>query len=318
MRAVLATRNEHKLRELSELLRRVELEPLPPDVRAAAGDGHHLRRQRAGEGARGGHRHRHARDRRRLGDRGRRARRRARACWSARYAGEGATDEENLAKLLREVPADDRRVSYVCALVYVEPGGREEVVHGRCDGMLADEPRGDGGFGYDPAFVPSDLRRRPHHGRARPRREGRDQPPRPGRPGARPQAPGPQDDDARPPAGGSGGDDCDERRWRQRSMLTGAAVATTRAVGPDAQVPRKDSAAAVSIASNALLIVLKLAAAAVTGSIAILTEAAHSSIDLIASVVAFYSVRKADEPADEDHPTATRRSRTSPRRSRGC
>ena len=92
------------------------------------------------------------------------------------------------------------------------------------------------------------------------------------------------------------------RRWRQRSMLAGAAVATTRAVGPDAQVPRKDSAAAVSIASNAILIVLKLAAAAVTGSIAILTEAAHSSIDLIASVVAFYSVRKADEPADEDHP----------------
>jgi len=85
-------------------------------------------------------------------------------------------------------------------------------------------------------------------------------------------------------------------------MLTGAAMATSRAVGPDAQVPRKDSAAAVSIASNAILIVLKLAAAAVTGSIAILTEAAHSSIDLIASVIAFYSVRKADEPADEDHP----------------
>ena len=67
-------------------------------------------------------------------------------------------------------------------------------------------------------------------------------------------------------------------------------------------MPRKDRAAAVSIVSNALLIVLKLAAAAITGSIAILTEAVHSSIDLIASVVAFFSVRKADEPADEDHP----------------
>ena len=87
-----------------------------------------------------------------------------------------------------------------------------------------------------------------------------------------------------------------------RGLLAGAAVATTRGVGPDAQMPRKDRAAAVSIASNALLIVLKLAAAAITGSIAILTEAMHSGIDLIASVVAFYSVRKADEPADEDHP----------------
>jgi cation diffusion facilitator family transporter len=73
-------------------------------------------------------------------------------------------------------------------------------------------------------------------------------------------------------------------------------------VGAAAGAPRKDRAAAVSIVSNALLIALKLAAAAVTGSIAILTEAAHSSIDLIASVIAFFSVRKADEPADADHP----------------
>src|SRR5215213_10221838 len=78
--------------------------------------------------------------------------------WSARYAGEGASDEENLAKLLSEVPAGgDRRVAYVCALAYVEPGGREELVHGRCEGTLALEPRGDGGFGYDPAFVPDDY-----------------------------------------------------------------------------------------------------------------------------------------------------------------
>jgi cation diffusion facilitator family transporter len=81
-------------------------------------------------------------------------------------------------------------------------------------------------------------------------------------------------------------------------------LAPWRAVGPEAQggVPRKDRAAAVSIVSNALLITLKLAAAAITGSIAIITEAAHSSIDLIASVIAFYSVRKADQPADADHP----------------
>jgi cation diffusion facilitator family transporter len=64
----------------------------------------------------------------------------------------------------------------------------------------------------------------------------------------------------------------------------------------------KSGAAALSIASNALLIALKLAAGAITGSIAIVTEAVHSLIDLVASVVAFVSVRKADEPADADHP----------------
>lgn len=64
----------------------------------------------------------------------------------------------------------------------------------------------------------------------------------------------------------------------------------------------KSGAAALSIASNALLIVLKLAAGAITGSIAILTEAIHSLVDLVASIVAFVSVRKAEEPADADHP----------------
>lgn len=64
----------------------------------------------------------------------------------------------------------------------------------------------------------------------------------------------------------------------------------------------KSGAAGLSIASNALLIAIKLAAGAITGSIAIVTEAVHSLIDLVASVVAFVSVRKADEPADADHP----------------
>ena len=64
----------------------------------------------------------------------------------------------------------------------------------------------------------------------------------------------------------------------------------------------KSGAAALSIASNSTLIALKLAAGAITGSIAIVTEAAHSGIDLLASVIAFVSVRKADEPADADHP----------------
>ncbi len=64
----------------------------------------------------------------------------------------------------------------------------------------------------------------------------------------------------------------------------------------------KSGAAGLSIASNAVLIAIKLAAGAITGSIAIVTEAVHSLIDLVASVIAFVSVRKADEPADADHP----------------
>ena len=72
--------------------------------------------------------------------------------------------------------------------------------------------------------------------------------------------------------------------------------------GATGQRSRKSSAAALSIASNCGLIALKLAAGAITGSVAIITEAMHSSIDLIASIVAFVSVRQADKPADEDHP----------------
>src|SRR5437868_13958811 len=63
----------------------------------------------------------------------------------------------------------------------------------------------------------------------------------------------------------------------------------------------KARTAALSIASNSTLIVLKVVAGTITGSVAILTEAVHSSIDLVASIVAFFSVRKADEPADETH-----------------
>jgi cation diffusion facilitator family transporter len=65
---------------------------------------------------------------------------------------------------------------------------------------------------------------------------------------------------------------------------------------------RKTRAAWISIASNSTLIVLKIAAGVITGSVAIITEAVHSSIDLVASIVAYFSVRKADEPADESHP----------------
>ena len=157
MRLVLATRNEHKLRELSGIMAPHELEALPEGVRLPPETGttfadNALGKARAAAAATG--RPAVADDSgieaTALGG--------GPGVWSARYAGDGASDEENLAKLLSEVPEDgDRRVAYVCALAYVEPGGREEVVHGRCEGVLAREPRGSGGFGYDPAFVPDDY-----------------------------------------------------------------------------------------------------------------------------------------------------------------
>ncbi|HSC03430.1 MAG TPA: cation diffusion facilitator family transporter [Solirubrobacteraceae bacterium] len=63
----------------------------------------------------------------------------------------------------------------------------------------------------------------------------------------------------------------------------------------------KTRTAALSVVSNSCLILLKVVAGSITGSVAILTEAVHSSIDLVASMVAFFSVRKAGEPADESH-----------------
>ena len=78
---------------------------------------------------------------------------------SARYGGEGASDEENLDKLLREITAagDERRAAYVCALALVDADGAERVFEARCEGRMIDRPRGEGGFGYDPAFVPEDT-----------------------------------------------------------------------------------------------------------------------------------------------------------------
>ncbi|HEY1450198.1 MAG TPA: non-canonical purine NTP pyrophosphatase [Solirubrobacteraceae bacterium] len=75
---------------------------------------------------------------------------------SARYAGEHATDGQNLEKLLREAPAGSE-LEYVCAIAYVDPHGEiEQLFEGRCTGRLAASPRGERGFGYDPAFLPDD------------------------------------------------------------------------------------------------------------------------------------------------------------------
>lgn len=79
--------------------------------------------------------------------------------YSARYAGEAASDSDNLDKLMRELAGEqDRSVEYVCAIAVVDPGtGEEAVFEGRCAGVMIDHKRGDGGFGYDPAVVPSDY-----------------------------------------------------------------------------------------------------------------------------------------------------------------
>ncbi len=73
---------------------------------------------------------------------------------SARYAGLEATDQENLDKLIREAPPGSG-LRYVCALAYVDPeNGTERVFFGDSRGRLASDPRGERGFGYDPAFLP--------------------------------------------------------------------------------------------------------------------------------------------------------------------
>jgi XTP/dITP diphosphohydrolase len=156
MRLVLASRNDHKLRELAALMAPHELEPLPGDVElppetATTFAGNALIKARAAAVAT---------DRPALADDSGIAASAlggAPGVFSARYAGEHATDEENLAKLLREVPpGGDLRVAYVCVLAVVDPDGGELLAEGRCEGELTHEPRGEGGFGYDPAFVPAD------------------------------------------------------------------------------------------------------------------------------------------------------------------
>jgi XTP/dITP diphosphohydrolase len=75
---------------------------------------------------------------------------------SARYAGERASDEQNLAKLLAEAPPDSP-LRYVCVIAHADPeGGGVRLFEGRCTGRLAPAPRGERGFGYDPAFLPDD------------------------------------------------------------------------------------------------------------------------------------------------------------------
>ena len=156
-RVVVATRNEHKLRELQEILDSLELVPLPPDVVLPPEDAETFA-ENALDKARAAHA---ATGMPAIADDsgieagaldGRPGPR------SARFAGPDATDEENLDLLLSELAdKEDRSVAYVAALAYVDERGDERLVEGRCEGMLAKTPRGTGGFGYDPAFIPVDT-----------------------------------------------------------------------------------------------------------------------------------------------------------------
>jgi XTP/dITP diphosphohydrolase len=154
---LLSTRNAHKLREFERLLApggwSVDALPddvqLPPEV-ADTFEGNALPKARTAAGATG---------RAAIADDsgieaaaldGRPGVR------SARFAGEHASDEENLELLLASAPAGSA-LRYVCALVYVDPArDLERVFFGYCTGTLAAEPRGTRGFGYDPAFLPDD------------------------------------------------------------------------------------------------------------------------------------------------------------------
>jgi XTP/dITP diphosphohydrolase len=157
MKLVLATRNEHKLREFGRMLPGHELIPLPEDVELPPEDGETFA-ENAAEKAVAAY---HATGVPSFaddsgieasalgGDPGIR---------SARFAGEGATDQDNLDKLLREVAAaGDRSARYVCSLVYVPGPGEPILFEATCQGRLIDDPRGERGFGYDPAFVPDET-----------------------------------------------------------------------------------------------------------------------------------------------------------------
>jgi XTP/dITP diphosphohydrolase len=159
VRLLLSTHNEHKRREFERMLRAsaetVELEMLEPEFELPPEDGetfaeNALGKARAAAAAFG--RPTIADDSgieaAALGG--------APGVRSARYAGEDASDGENLAKLLREAPAGSA-LRYVCVIAYVDPHANvERLVEGTCSGTLAAEPRGERGFGYDPAFLPDD------------------------------------------------------------------------------------------------------------------------------------------------------------------
>ncbi len=152
---LLATRNAHKVRELARLLAPYGVDPLPEAVVLPPETGtsyaeNAAAKARAAAAATG---------RAALADdSGIEAAALAGApgVRSARFAGPAATDAENLARLRRDAPPGSA-LRYVCVVAWAEPpGGEERTFAGVCRGTLAAAPRGAGGFGYDPAFLPDE------------------------------------------------------------------------------------------------------------------------------------------------------------------
>ena len=157
MRLVLASANPHKRREFARLLAPHEIESLPatmelpPETGTTFADNAFIKARAAAQFA---GRPTFADDSgieaEALGG--------APGVRSARYAGESASDQENLDKLRAEVRAGGG-LAYVCVLAYVDPSSGspvEQLFEGRCTGRMADQPRGHRGFGYDPIFIPDD------------------------------------------------------------------------------------------------------------------------------------------------------------------
>jgi XTP/dITP diphosphohydrolase len=152
---VLATRNPHKLREFARLLApaSISVAPLPDGIQLPPEDGDTFEanaltkaRSAAAHTGRAAIADDSGIEARALGGRP--------GVRSARYAGPGASDAQNLHKLMRDAPAGSV-LRYVCALAYVDPAsGIERVFLGQSSGRLAAQARGERGFGYDPAFVP--------------------------------------------------------------------------------------------------------------------------------------------------------------------
>ena len=151
---ILASRNDHKLREFGRLLPGRRLQPLPDGVPSPEETGstfaaNALIKARAAVAATG--RPAIADDSgieaEALGG--------APGVLSARYAGERATDGENLAKLRAEAPPGSG-LRYVCVIAHIAADGVENLFEGTCTGTLSADARGAGGFGYDPVFVPDE------------------------------------------------------------------------------------------------------------------------------------------------------------------
>ncbi|PKR79218.1 non-canonical purine NTP pyrophosphatase [Halalkalibacillus sediminis] len=76
--------------------------------------------------------------------------------YSARYAGEEKNDQENLNKVLEKLEGkEDRGASFKCVMAFARPSMETVISDGTCDGHISEKPQGEGGFGYDPIFVPA-------------------------------------------------------------------------------------------------------------------------------------------------------------------